>query len=117
VLGGLAYASAAYIAIVHAPGWFRRFVDRAADPELASTVAAAEGGDAVAAGQLRGRIPWRALRPGLLVAGVGAIGVALMGLGNVLGGMNSPLFLVPWAFVIGGLVRAATRLFAEPTGR
>jgi len=117
VLGGLAYASLAYIAVVHAPGWFRRFVDRAADPALGSTVAAADSGDAAAAGQLRGRIPWRALRPGLLVAAGGVVGVAVMGLGNVLGGMNSPLFLVPWAFVIGGLVWAATRLFAEPAGR
>src|SRR5207247_9644011 len=40
ILGGLAYAAAAYWMVIHAPGWFRRVLDRAADRELDAGVGA-----------------------------------------------------------------------------
>ncbi len=115
ILGGLLYATVAYTAVVHAPGWFRRFVDRAADPGIESEVEAAEESGSVAgsAWRLSGRVAWRALAAGLAVAGVGAIGLMLVAFEGWLGGPKSPGLLVPWALIIGGLWRAALAVLSR----
>jgi hypothetical protein len=107
VLGGMAYASAAYLAVVHAPGWFRRVVDRAADPGVEADVEVGEAGDESAFGRAAGRVRWSLVRQGAAVAVVGAIGVIGVVKGGWLGGADSPALLLPWALIIGGVWRAA----------
>lgn len=107
VLGGVAYAVAAYLAIVHAPGWFRRVVDRAADPGVEADVEIGEAGDAGAFRRAAGRVRWRLVRQGLAVAVVGAIGVVGVVKGGWLGGGDTPVLLLPWGLIIAGFWRAA----------
>jgi hypothetical protein len=107
VLGGLAYASAAYLAIVHAPGWVRRLVDRAADPAVEADVEIGEAGDESAFRRAAGRVRWALVGQGAAVAVVGAIGVVGVVKGGWLGGEDSPVLLLPWALIIGGVWRAA----------
>ena len=107
VLGGLAYASAAYLAIVHAPGWVRRVVDRAADPGVEADVEVGEAGDESAFRRAAGRVRWAIVRQGGAVAVLGAIGVVAVVKGGWLGGSDSPALLLPWALIIGGVWRAA----------
>ncbi len=111
ILGGLLYASAAYWIVVHAPGWFRGLVDRAADEELERSVEAEE-----TAGRLRGpgglgrRVRWSIVAQGaaLVAAGVG-LGL-LMTKGGLLGGAESAVYLVPAFAVLAGLWRMAVGL-------
>ena len=114
VLGGIAYASLAYVAIVHAPGWFRRAVDRAADPAIEAVVVAAEAGDEAALRRLPGRLRWPQVRQGLALMAVGAVGIVAMAWFNVFGGDDTPQFLIPWAIEIAGLLRVATGLISRP---
>jgi len=107
VLGGIAYAAVAYFAIVHAPGWFRRVVDRAADPAVEAAVEAGAAGDAGALRRVAGRVRWGLVRQGAAIALVGAVGVVGVVIGGWLGGADTPVLLLPWALVIGGLWRAA----------
>ena len=107
ILGGLAYASVAYVAVVHAPGWFRRFVDRAANPAVEAEVLVGEAGDEGAFRRAAGGVRWRVVRQGALIAAIGAVGVVGVVKGDWLGGASSPILLVPWAVVIGGIWRAA----------
>jgi hypothetical protein len=107
VLGGVGYAIAAYLAIVHAPGWFRRVVDRAADPAVEADVESGEAGEAGAFRRAAGRVRWAMVRQGLAVAVVGALGVVAVVKGGWLGGGDTPILLVPWGLIIGGLWRAA----------
>ncbi|HSO29686.1 MAG TPA: phosphatase PAP2 family protein [Candidatus Sulfomarinibacteraceae bacterium] len=107
ILGGVAYAIVAYLAIVHAPGWFRQVVDRAADPAVEADVQSGEAGDAGAFHRAAGRVRWAIVRQGLLVAAVGAIGVVGVVKGGWLGGEETPVLLLPWALIIAGLWRAA----------
>ncbi len=107
LFGGIAYALAAYFAIVHAPGWFRRGVDQAANPAVEAAVERGEAGDRGAFGRAAGRVRWNIVRQGLIVAAFGAIGVVAVVKGGWLGGADSPLLLLPWGVIIGGLWRAA----------
>jgi membrane-associated phospholipid phosphatase len=104
IIGGVAYAAAAYWAVIHAPGWFRGFLERAADSELSSDP------DDV-------RPPTRhvdraAVAQGVVVAAVGALGAVLMANGY-LGGSSTPLFLVPWFVALAGAWRAAAGLLSR----
>jgi hypothetical protein len=113
ILGGLAYAGAAYWAVIHAPGWFRGLVDRAADREIEQGVESAE-----AARSLRPQLVGRHLQSSLIVQGgvLTVIGLVLgygMSALGWLGGTATALFLVPWAAVLGGLWRAAVGLLSE----
>jgi hypothetical protein len=107
VLGGVAYASAAYLAIVYAPGWFRRVVDRAADPAVEADVEVGEAGDAGAFRRAAGRVRWALVRQGVAIAALGALGVVGVVKGGWLGGADSPALLLPWGFIIAGFWRAA----------
>ena len=113
VVAGIAYASAAYWAVIHAPSWFRRVIERAADDELEASVEAAEAGDASAVGRLGRRVRWTVLAQGLAVAAVGGLGAAwLIGTG-MFGGTTTPLYLIPWIAILGGLWRAAAGLVSR----
>lgn len=96
LLGGLAYALVAYLAVTRAPDGFRRFVDRAAAPDLER-------------GSTGGRA-WMPVAQGFVAFVIGAASLMVLAWGDVLGGSATPLFLVPWIAVIGGLWRAATSL-------
>jgi hypothetical protein len=107
VLGGITYASAAYLAVVHAPGWFRRFVDRAADPAVERVLEQGEAGESGAFRRAQGQVRWPLVVQGLGVAVIGIIGIIGMAWLDWFGGDDSVTFLVPWALIIGGLWRAS----------
>ncbi len=113
VLAGIAYASAAYWLIAHAPGWFRRVIDDAADPELEARVEAAEAGDSDGIRRLGRRVRWTVVAQGLLLALLGAIGAAWLARTGALGGASTPLYLVPWLAALAGLWRAAAGLLSR----
>jgi hypothetical protein len=113
VLGGIAYASAAYWAVIHAPSWFRRVIERAADAELEASVEAAEAGDAGAIGRLGRRVRWTVLAQGLVVAAIGGLGAAWLAGTGMLGGTTTPLYLIPWVAILGGFWRAAAGLVSR----
>ena len=113
ILGGVAYAAVAYWIVIHAPGRFRRFIDRAADEELEAGVEAADAGDRAAIGRLGRHVRWAPVRDGLIIAAVGAIAGILMAGFGLLGGSGTALFLVPWFAVLGGLSRAAAGLLSR----
>jgi hypothetical protein len=112
ILGGLAYAAAAYWAVIHAPGWFRGLVDRAADREIEAGVE-----DAEAQRSFRPRLSGREVRWSFVVQGAvlavagAALGYAMSAFG-ALGGTGTALFLVPWFAVLGGGWRAAVGLLS-----
>ena len=107
VLGGVAYALIAYSAIVHAPGWFRRFVDQAANPAVDAEVRDGEAGDEGAFRRAAGRVRWAVVRQGVLIAAIGAVGVIGAVNADWFGGVSSPILLIPWAITIVGIWRAA----------
>jgi hypothetical protein len=107
IVGGVAYASIAYLAVVHAPGWLRRAVDRAADPGVEAEVEVGEAGDASAWRRVAGRVRWAFVRQGAAIFVVGAIGLVGVAKGQWFGGDDTPILLVPWALIIAGLWRAA----------
>jgi membrane-associated phospholipid phosphatase len=114
VLGGLVYAALAYVAVVHAPGWFRQAVDRAADPQIETAVATADAtGDESAIRRLQGRIRWPQVRQGLALMAVGAVGIVAMAWFEAFGGDDQPQFLLPWAIELAGVLRAATALLSR----
>jgi hypothetical protein len=104
ILAGLLYAAGAYWAVMHAPGWFRGLVDRAADDELTT--------DPTDDRAPRRRVDRAAVAQGLVLVAVGALALVLMAYGW-LGGSSTPLFLVPWAVVLVGGWRAAAGLLAR----
>jgi membrane-associated phospholipid phosphatase len=104
IIGGVAYAAAPYWAVIHAPGWFRGLLERAADNELS-----ADPDDR--------RPPIRhvdrpAVAQGVVVAAIGALGAVAMAYGW-LGGSSTPLFLVPWFVALAGAWRAAAGLLSR----
>jgi len=113
ILGGLAYAVLAYWAVIHAPGWFRRVMERAADTELEAGVEADDSGETGALRRLGRRVRPAQLGQGLGLAAAGVVGIGLMAGGGLAGGAGSPLYLLPWLVMIGGLWRAAAGLLSE----
>ena len=107
VLGGVVYALIAYAAIIHAPRWFRRFVDQADNPAVDAEIRDGEAGDAGAFRRAVGRVRWAVVRQGALIALVGAVGVIGAVKADWFGGASSPVLLLPWAVTIVGIWRAA----------
>ncbi len=54
--------------MIHAPAWFRRVIDDAADDELEAGVEAVDAGDAGALARLGRRVRWTVVVQGLVVA-------------------------------------------------
>ncbi len=113
IVGGVAYAWLAYAAVVHAPGWFRRVMDRAADPELEAIGSGGPPEDAEVMRRLRRRVVWPLVGQGAAIAVVGSAAVMAMAWGGVAGGAGTPLFLLPWMAVIGGFWRAASAVLGR----
>lgn len=113
VIAGIAYATVAYWVVIHAPGWFRRIVDRAADPELEAGVVAADSGNRSALGALGRRIRWDVVGQGIGLVAAGVVGIVALTKGSLLGGTATPLYLVPWALVLGGFWRGAVGLLSR----
>ncbi len=107
VIGGIAYAIAAYFAIVHAPGWFRRAVDRVTNPARGAVPDVGEYGDRRAVAQAIGRVRWDFVRQGFVIAAFGVAGVVGVVKGEWFGGADSPVLLLPWGLIIGGVWRAS----------
>jgi PAP2 superfamily len=113
IIGGLLYASAAYWAVIHAPTWFRRAIDDAADDELEAGVEAVEAGDASGLARLGRRIRWTVVGQGLIVAALGAATAYWMNTTGALGGGATALYLIPWLAMLGGAWRAAAGLLSR----
>ncbi len=113
ILGGIAYASAAYWLVMHAPGRFRALLERAADPRLEAGVEAEDAGDRGALGRLGRRVRWDVVGQGLALALAGVVGIVALAAGGVLGGTATPLYLVPWACLLVGLWRGGIGLLSE----
>ena len=111
IVGGVVYALAAYAAVVHGPAWFGRLMDRAADPAIEAALGRTGAGDPGARGDAvlrRSRpIDRRSIALGFALASVGVAAIMAMAWGGVLGGSGTPLYLVPWIAIIGGVWRAA----------
>ena len=113
ILAGLAYAAAAYWAVIHAPGWFRQLVEGAADREIEAGVESAEADRSLRPRLAAREIEWSYVVQGAVAAVIGtALGYAMSAFGW-LGGTATALFLVPWFAVLGGLWRAAVGLLSR----
>jgi hypothetical protein len=113
IVGGLVYAGAAYWAVIHAPAWFRRVIDQAADDELEAGVDAVAAGDASALSRLGRRVRWPIVIQGLVAAGLGGLVAYWMNTTGALGGGTTALYLVPWLAIVGGTWRAAVGLLSR----
>ncbi|HEX8939089.1 MAG TPA: phosphatase PAP2 family protein [Candidatus Limnocylindrales bacterium] len=113
ILGGLAYAAAAYWLVLHAPGWFRRVVDRAADEELEAGVEAEDAGERGALGRLGRHVRWDVVLQGVVAFALGAALAAGLAGSGFAGGAGSPLYLLPWLAILGGAWRAAVGLLSR----
>ena len=113
IIGGVAYASAAYFVVMHGPSWVQRFMAQAADEEIEAGVEAEEEGDVGALRRLGRRVRWSLVAQGLTVAVLGAgLGYGVNAL-HWFGGAGSALYLVPWLAILGGLWRAAAGLISR----
>ena len=65
IIGGVAYAFAAYFAILHGPRWARRFMEKVADEEIEAGVEAEDEGDVGALRRLGRRVRWALVVQGL----------------------------------------------------
>ncbi len=112
VLGGIAYALIAYWAVIHAPGWFRRVVDRAADDEIGATVDGAGIRGGAVLGRLDRHVRWPVIAQGLGLIVVGTLITTILIKGDVLGGYSTPIYLIPSAVALLGLWRIAIGVFS-----
>ncbi len=113
IIGGVLYASAAYLAILHGPRWARRFMERVADEEIEASVEAEDAGEAGALRRIGRRVGWAFVAQGLAVAAAGALLAACMAALDWFGGAHGALYLLPWLAILGGLWRAAAGLVSR----
>jgi hypothetical protein len=113
IIGGVTYASLAYVAVMHGPRWARRFMDRFADEEIEAGVEAEDEGDVGALRRLHRHVRWSVVAQGLAVAILGAgLAYGMNSFGWV-GGSGSLLYLLPWLAILGGLWRGAAGLVSR----
>jgi hypothetical protein len=113
IVGGVAYASAAYLAILHGPQWARRFMAKMADEEIEAGVEAEEDGEAGALRRVGRRVRWSLVAQGAALAAAGALLASGMANFGWLGGPQGGLYLIPWLAILGGLWRGAAGLFSR----
>jgi hypothetical protein len=113
IIGGVTYASLAYVAIMHGPHWARRFMDQFADEEIEAGVEAEDEGDVGALRRLGRHVRWALVLQGLAVAAVGAVLAGAMHWWGWFGGSQSALYLLPWLAILGGLWRGAAGLISR----
>jgi hypothetical protein len=113
IIGGVVYASIAYLVILHGPAWGRRFLKQVADEEIEAGVEAEDAGDVGALRRIGRRVRWALVIQGAVVAVLGlavAVGIDTQGW---LGGSQSGLYLVACLAILGGLWRAAVGLVSR----
>jgi hypothetical protein len=103
-LAGVAYASAAYVAVVHGPERLRTLLTRLRDDGLEGRAAVLDPVPSGSAAVARGAVNRRGIAIALLAACAGAGGMVALTLSHQQG---TPLYLVPAALVLGGLWRAS----------
>jgi hypothetical protein len=113
IIGGVAYAVVAYLAILRGPRWARRFMERVADEEIEAGVEAEDAGEVGALRRIGRRVRWALVLQGAVVAAVGAALAYGMSAHGWLGGSSSGLYLVPWLGILGGLWRSAAGLVSR----
>jgi PAP2 superfamily len=113
IVGAVAYALAAYFAILHGPRWARRLMEQFADEEIEAGVEAEDEGEAGALRRLGRRVRWALIGQGLAIAAVGVVLAYGMNTLGWLGGTHSAVYLVPWLGILGGLWRGAAGLFSR----
>ena len=113
IVGGVAYAFAAYFAITRGPRWIRSLMERMADEEIEAGVEAEDGGDVGALGRTGRRVRWALVVQGLAVALVGALAAYGMNKLGWAGGTSSAAYLLPWLAILGGLWRGAVGLVSR----
>jgi hypothetical protein len=113
IVGGVAYASAAYFVILHGPSWARRFMAQVADEEIEAGVEAEDEGDTGALRRLGRHVRWSLVAQGAAVAVAGAAFAYGMNTMGWLGGSHSALYLLPWLALLGGLWRGSAGLISR----
>jgi hypothetical protein len=113
IIGGVAYASAAYLVIVHGPRWTRQLMAKFADEELEAGVEAEDAGETGALRRVGRRIRWALVAQGLAIAAAGVLLAFSMIKLGWFGGTGSGLYLVPWLGILGGLWRSAAGLLSR----
>ena len=113
IVGGVAYAFAAYFAILHGPRWARRLMEKVADEEIEAGVEAEDEGDIGALRRTGRRVRWTLVAQGLIVAVGGGVVAYVMNAHGWLGGTTSTLYVLPWFGILGGLWRAAVGLLSR----
>jgi PAP2 superfamily len=113
IIGGVAYAFAAYFVIMHGPSWTRGFMARIADEEIEAGVEAEDEGDVGALRRLGRHVRWSLVVQGLVVVVLGAGMAYGMNTMGWLGGSHSALYLVPWLALLGGMWRSSAGLLSR----
>jgi membrane-associated phospholipid phosphatase len=113
IIGGVAYALAAYAAILHGPRWARRLMEQVADEEIEAVVEAEDEGDVGALRRLGRHVRWALVRQGLAVAICGAAAAYGMNTLGWFGGSGTALYLLPWLGILGGLWRGSAGLISR----
>jgi hypothetical protein len=113
IIGGVAYAVAAYLVIMHGPSWARRFMAQIADEEIEAGVEAEDEGDVGALRRLGRHVRWSLVAQGLVLAILGAGMAYGMNTMGWLGGSHSAVYLVPWLALLGGLWRGSAGLLSR----
>ena len=113
IIGGVIYASVAYLVVMHGPGWVRRFMEQIADEEIEAGVEAEDEGDVGAIRRLGRHVRWTLVAQGVAVTVMGvllAYGISTFGW---LGGTTSGVYLVAWLAILGGLWRSAAGVLSR----
>ena len=113
IIGGVVYAVAAYLLILHGPGWARRFMEKIADEELEAGVEAEDQGDVGALRRLGLRVRWTLVAQGLAVFVAGLAAAYGMSTFGWAGGTQGGLYFVAWLAILGGLWRGAVGLVSR----
>ncbi len=113
IIGGVVYASIAYLVILHGPAWGRRFLKQVADEEIEAGVEAEDAGEAGALRRIGRRVRWALVIQGGVVAVLGLAAAYAINTQDWLGGSQSGLYLVAWLAMLGGLWRAAVGLVSR----
>ncbi|HEY5487411.1 MAG TPA: phosphatase PAP2 family protein [Candidatus Limnocylindrales bacterium] len=113
IVGGVVYAMAAYLLILHGPAWARRFMETVADEELEAGVEAEDQGDVGALRRLGLRVRWTLVAQGLALFAVGLAAAFGMSKFGWAGGTQSGFYFLAWLAMLGGLWRGAVGLVSR----
>ena len=113
IIGGVVYAAAAYLLILHGPSWARRFMEKIADEELEAGVEAEDQGDVGALRRLGLRVRWTLVAQGMVVFAAGLAAAYGMSTFGWVGGTQGGLYFVAWLAMLGGLWRGAVGLVSR----